>query len=111
MRRTGLLGLLIISVLTAAIPVQAATEIPTLPAAEAALESEEAADDNAEETVSTEAVSETEAEPLIQETDAEVQTQKDDETAVSADPASIDASAQESSPSWPKALNTKRVLL
>ena len=98
MRRTGLLGLLIISVLTAAIPVQAATEIPTLPAAEAALESEEAADDNAEETVSTEAVSETEAEPLIQETDAEVQTQKDDETAVSADPASIDASAQESSP-------------
>ena len=95
MRRTGLLGLLIISVLTAAIPVQAATEIPTLPAAEAALESEEAADGNAEETVSTEAVSETEAEPLIQESDAEVQTQKDDETAVSADSASIDASAQE----------------
>ena len=96
MRRTGLLGLLVISILTAAIPVQAATEIPTLPAAEAALESEEAADDHAEDAVSSEAVSESEAETLIQETDAEVQTPKDDETAVFADPASIDASAQDS---------------
>ena len=91
MRRTGLLGLLVISTLTAAIPVKAATEIPTLPAAEAALESEEAADDHAEDAVSSEAVSESEAETLIQETDAEVQTPKDDETAVFADPASIDA--------------------
>ena len=96
MRRTGLLGLLVISILTAAIPVQAATEIPTLPAAEAALESEEAADDHAEDAVSSEAVSESEAETLIQETDAEVQTPKDDETAVFADPASIDASAKDS---------------
>ena len=102
MRRTGLLGLLVISTLTAAIPAKAATEIPTLPAATAALESGDlAADDNAEDAVSTEVVSETETEPQAQEAeaDAEVQTQNDDGTDLSSDPAAdpslTDASEQE----------------
>ena len=61
MRKTRLLAVLLISALTTAMPVQAAANVPTPPATEAALESEETlnADGSSEENASLETVSET----------------------------------------------------
>ena len=78
MRRTGLIGLLLLCTLTTAMPVQAAAQTEALPAAEAAINTEAApnADESAEESSLAETVPEAETEADAQKTDSETQVQE-----------------------------------
>ncbi|MCR5812404.1 MAG: MBL fold metallo-hydrolase [Lachnospiraceae bacterium] len=102
MRKTGLLGILLVCSLSTAIPVRAA-EIPAHPVTEVTLESEAAsnAGSTEEETVSSEVVSETEADAASQEAASEVQVPKEDGAGLSADsaadPALVDGPGQKDS--------------
>ena len=107
MRKTGFLGILLISSLALAIPVRAAEEIPAVPVAEAVLESEETSntDLSAEEAASSDVISEAEAAIETLDAETEVQTQNEDEAGISADsavdPALLDEPEQKDDPELP----------
>ena len=100
MRKTGLLGIILICSLSTVIPVRAAAETPASLVTEVTLESEAASDAGSteEETVSSEAVSETETDAAAQEAAPDVQVPKEDGAELSADsaadPAPIDGPGQ-----------------
>ena len=90
MRKTRLLAILLISTLTTAMPVQAAANVPTPPATEAALESEETlnADSSSEEAVSLKVDASSEEDASTDTvSEAEVQTQEEFKPELSEDPA------------------------
>ena len=103
MRKTGLLGIILICSLLTVIPVRAAAETPASLVTEVTLESETAsnAGSTEEETVSSEAVSETETDAAAQEAAPDVQVPKEDGAELSADsaadPAPIDGLGQKDS--------------
>ena len=103
MRKTGLLGILLVCSLSTAIPVRAAAEVPAPLVTEVTLESEETPDSgrNMEEIVSSETVSETEADAGTQVSEPEVPVQEDgaELSADSAsDPAHTDDPGQKDAP-------------
>ena len=100
MRKTGLLGIILICSLSTVIPVRAAAETPASLVTEVTLESEAASNTGSteEETVSSEAVSETETDAAAQEAAPDVQVPKEDGAELSADsaadPAPVDGPGQ-----------------